>query len=296
METLNTSIGICAHNEEKNIGKLLGTILVQRTRVAKIKQIIVVSSSNDRTNEIVESYNGIDRRIKLIVQKKREGKASAVNLFLKKAIGEVLVLESADTMPGKSTIEKLVNPFLNPNIGMTGGRPVPTNDSRTFMGFVSHFLWRMHHEVSKGDPENPKLGEIVAFRNIVRGIPKDTAVDEAWIEAEVRRKGFSCCYVSDAIVYNHGAENISDFLKQRRRIYSGHLHLKRKMGYETSTMKTTRILKVLPRALNIGWRKIPFAVGAAFLELYGRFLGAYDFYVRKKNPYIWDMAESTKGV
>jgi fructose-1,6-bisphosphatase/inositol monophosphatase family enzyme len=34
--------------------------------------------------------------------------------------------------------------------------------------------------------------------------------------------------------------------------------------------------------------------GAMFLEFFGRFLGAYDIYIKKKNPYIWDIAGSTK--
>ena len=30
------------------------------------------------------------------------------------------------------------------------------------------------------------------------------------------------------------------------------------------------------------------------LEMIGRGLGYYDFHVRKKNPFIWDIASSTK--
>jgi biofilm PGA synthesis N-glycosyltransferase PgaC len=293
---INTSIGICAHNEERNIGKLLDALLGQETNVVSIIQILVVSYSTDETNEIVEKYKRRDSRIELVLQKKREGKASAVNLFLKEATGDVLVLESADTLPKKATIEKLVEPFLDSNVGMTGGRPIPTNNRRKFMGVVSYLLWNLHHEVSAADVENPKCGEIIAFRNIIKNIPNDTAVDEAWIEMAVRKKGFSLRYAPDAVVYNHGPESVSDFLKQRRRIHSGHLHLKEKGGYEVSTMKVSKILKVIPRVVGHSLMELFFFVGAVFLEVYGRFLGAYDFYIKKRNPYVWDMAASTKDV
>jgi cellulose synthase/poly-beta-1,6-N-acetylglucosamine synthase-like glycosyltransferase len=244
----------------------------------------------------VEKYKKRDSRIELVLQKKREGKASAVNLFLKEAAGDVLVLESADTLPKKSTIEKLVESFLDSNIGMTGGRPIPTNNRRKFMGGVSYLLWKLHHEISAADLENPKCGEIIAFRNIIKSIPNDTAVDEAWIEMAIRKKGFSLRYAPEAVVYNHGPENISDFLKQRRRIHSGHLHLKEQIGYEVSTMKVSKIFKVTPRVVGHSLKEICFFIGAFFLEVYGRFLGAYDFYIKKKNPYVWDVVCSTKDV
>jgi biofilm PGA synthesis N-glycosyltransferase PgaC len=296
MLTINTSIGICAHNEESNIGKLLDALLGQETNVVNIIQILVVSYSTDKTNEIVKKYRKRDSRIKLFLQKKREGKASAVNLFLREASGDVLVLESADTVPKKSSIENLVKPFLDSSVGMTGGRPIPTNNRQKFMGFVSHLLWKMHHEFSMMYLENPKCGEIIAFRNIIKKIPYDTAVDEAWIEITFRKKGFSLHYVPGAVIYNHGPESVSDFLKQRRRVYSGHLHLTEQVGGKVSTMDVLKILKVIPRVIGFNSKELVFFVGAVFLEVYGRFLGAYDFYVKKRNPYVWDIASSTKEV
>jgi biofilm PGA synthesis N-glycosyltransferase PgaC len=293
---IKTSIGICAHNEERNIGNLLDALLKQESNFSSIVQIFVISNSTDATNEIVEEYKRRDSRIELILQHKREGKASAVNLFLEKASGDVLVLESADTLPRELTIEKLVVPFLNSDVGMTGGRPIPTNNRRKLMGVVSYLLWKLHHEVSAADLDHPKCGEIIAFRNIIKNLPKDTAVDEAWIEMAVRKKGFSLRYTPDAVVYNHGPESVSDFLRQRRRIHSGHLHLRQQAGYEVSTMKVTKILKVLPPVIGYSLKKLVFLVAAAFLEVYGRLLGAYDFYVKKRNPYIWDMVTSTKEV
>jgi cellulose synthase/poly-beta-1,6-N-acetylglucosamine synthase-like glycosyltransferase len=296
MFKLKVSIGICAHNEERNIGKLLDALFEQETKIVSINQIVVVSFSTDKTNEIVQKYARRDSRIKLVIQKKRAGKASAVNLFLKKATGDVLVLVSADTLPKKTTIENLATPFLDSHVGMTGGRPIPTNNRRKFMGAVSFLLWKLHDEVSTANIDNPKCGEIIAFRNVIDKIPKDTAVDEAWIEMAVRQRGFALRYAPEAVVYNHGPENISDFLKQRRRIHSGHLYLKEKVGYEVSTMKMSKIFKVIPNVFGNSLREVLFFTGAVFLEVYGRCLGAYDFYVKKKNPYVWDMATSTKKV
>ena len=293
---MKISVGICAYNEERNMSRILDALLKQETTIVSINQILIMSCSTDKTNEIVQKFRKRDNRIKLVLQKTRAGKASAVNLFLKKATGDILVLMSADTLPQKSTIENLAVPFLDPHVGMTGGRPIPTNSRRKFMGSVSHLLWKLHDEVSTTNLENPKCGEIIAFRRVVKKLPNDTAVDEAWIEMIIRKKGFALRYVPDAVVHNHGPENISDFLKQRRRIHSGHLHLKEKTGYEVSTMELFKILKVMPRVVGHSSRGLLYLVGAVFLEIYGRFLGAFDFYVKKRNPYVWDMVTSTKEV
>src|SRR3989344_3653596 len=146
---MKVSIGVCAYNEEKNIKKLLTSLINQKTNKIKIDEIFVVSSAcTDNTNNIVREYEKKDKRIKLIDQKEREGKSSAINLFLKNAKNEVLVLESGDTVPDKNTVEKLCLPFLDPIIGMTGTRPVPINKSNDFMGFVVNFFWELHHEIA----------------------------------------------------------------------------------------------------------------------------------------------------
>ena len=286
------SIGIMAYNEEANIGRLLRSVLCQRFTHGYLKEIFVVASGcTDRTGEIVQDFLKNDRRIILLIQEQREGKASAINLFLSKASGDILILESGDTVPEEGTLDKLVTPFEDSDIGMTGAHPIPVNSKSTFIGFTVHIMWSLHHKIAL---MTPKLGELVAFRNFVREIPKDTAVDEASIEAIVRQAGYQLRYVSDAIVKNKGPENIKDFIKQRRRIAAGHKHLLREQKYEVSTFDPKKILRIIIQGHSWGFRDTLWTLGAIGLEIIGRILGYYDFYIRKKNPFIWDTASSTK--
>jgi biofilm PGA synthesis N-glycosyltransferase PgaC len=288
----NVSIGIMAHNEEANIGQLLEAVLIQRFATARLKEIFVVASGcTDRTERIAQEFSEKDQRIKLLVQDHREGKASAINLFLSHASADIYILESADTVPEEGALEKLIAPFANPSVGMTGAHPIPVNGTDTFIGFAVHLLWSLHHKIAL---VNPKLGELVAFRGFVRKIPHDTAVDEASIEATVRQAGYELRYVPKAIVRNKGPENLKDFLKQRRRIAAGHMHLARTQGHRVSTLNVWRILGPLREEMNWKPKEFLWTVGAVALEAIGRLLGYYDFYFRKKNPYIWDIAVSTK--
>lgn len=287
-------IGIMAYNEEKNIGLLLDALLRQKLNKVSIEKIMVVASGcTDRTEEIVKEYTKKYPKIELIIQPQRLGKASAVNLFLKKAKTPVVVLESADTFPLIETIEKLVSPFEDPRVGMAGARPMPQNDPNTFMGFTNHLLWTLHHLLSL---QRPKMGELVAFRHIVTAIPENSAVDETCIESFISRKGLKILYIPEAIVINYGAENLSDFIKQRRRIYAGHLVVESNEKYKVATLHASKIFSLIFKYIKLNFKTFFWLWGAVFLEACGRYLGVYDFFIKKKSHAVWDIAESTKEI
>jgi cellulose synthase/poly-beta-1,6-N-acetylglucosamine synthase-like glycosyltransferase len=283
-----------AYNEEKNIAHLLLAIQNQKLIKLEISEIIVVASGcTDRTEEIVNNFSQKDSRIKLISQLKRKGKSSAINLWLKNTTGEILILESADTIPNESSLEKLTAPFENNRIGMTGAHLIPVDNPKTLMGFATHLLWHLHHIIAI---ETPKMGEVVAFRNIISSIPENSAVDEGSLEAEIVKNGYHLAYAPEATIKNKGPETISDFLSQRRRIFAGHLWLKNNFNHQVSTMNGIKIFKILVKNLNWNSREIIFTPLVILLEIWGRFLGWYDYRILKKNPAIWNIAKSTKNL
>ena len=287
------TIGIMAYNEAANIGHLLDALLLQKLETVAIDKIIIVASGcTDGTVEIVEQFTTQDKRIQLLCQPQREGKASAVNLFMLNARNaEVIVLVSADVLPKPHTIEALVSPFSDPNIGMVGGHPVPTNSKDTFIGFAVNLEWELHHAISL---RHPKMGELISFRNIFRQIPRDTAVDEASIEPLIVGQGMKLRYAPEAIIYNYGPETVRDFIKQRRRIFAGHLYVKDTLGYQVATMNSLRILTLFFRNIKADWRYFIWAPFVFALEFYVRMLGKYDYNVRKRKPFVWQMVETTK--
>ena len=285
------SVGIMAHNEENNIGQLLQNLLDQELQAVELRSVIVVSSgSSDGTEDIVREFAQEDDRVQLLVQDKREGKASAINLFLNQTEEEVLVLSSADLQLAPDTLENLVAPFRDPEMGMTASRPVPVNDPDEFMGFAAQLLWDLHHQMNL---HSFKAGEMVAFRKTFKRIPQHTAVDEASIEPLIRGQGYQVRYVPQAIVYNKGPETADDFLRQRRRIYAGHLELERDLGYSVSTMGGLNILKLLLKNLDWHPKAFTWTWAVAGMEVYGRFLGWRDFKSERDHT-VWEIASTTK--
>ena len=208
-EIIHCSVGVMAYNEEENIGQLLEALLDQHLHKVEINEIIVVASAcTDRTVPIIRDYMTRDTRIKLFEQEQREGKTSAVNLFLANASCDICVVESGDTIPHEYAIEHLVRMFVDPTIGMVGAQKVAVNTPDHIAGLLSHIRLRMEHELCL---EIPRLGEMIAFRKVFNQIPADVAMDEAFVEAIVVEHGMSVQYAPDAIVYNTGPTNDSRF-------------------------------------------------------------------------------------
>lgn len=289
---INCSIGVFAHNEEANILHLLKALTNQKLCKVAIREIIVVSSaSTDRTDDLVRDYAMQHSEVTLYTQTRREGKSSAINLFMKHAREQILVVVSGDVIPAENTIELIVSSFSDAAVGATGGKPVPVNESVSLIGYSVNLLWRLHHRMAL---ISPKLGEMIAFRKVMDSIPQESAVDEASIEAIVKQNGLQLRYIPEAVIHNKGPENIADFIKQRRRIQNGHLWLAKQQQYRVISQDKGILLSIIKEELKQRPQDTLRLTLTILLEIYCRILGSWDFYVRAKNPFTWEIAKSTK--
>ncbi len=293
-QCIEYSVGVMAYNEEANIGRTLEAILGQTQHKTALTEIIVVASGcTDNTVGVVQAMMASETRIQLVIQPQREGKASAINLFLQRARSPIFVMVGADIIPEHDTLEQLCTHFLDTHVGMVGAHPVPVNDQETFVGHAVHLLWLLHDRMAR---RSPKLGEVVAFRNTVASIPTDTAVDEISIQAAISAQHLSLVYEPEALVYNKGPMTIRDFLKQRRRIHAGHLKIREQERYEAPTMSVFPILQELfisaPYTVNSP-KQLVWTLGTIGLEGLARLQGQYDV-MRKRSHHVWQAVASTK--
>jgi cellulose synthase/poly-beta-1,6-N-acetylglucosamine synthase-like glycosyltransferase len=278
------SIGIPVYNEEDNIGKLAESILNQN-EFDFLEAIFVLSGCNDKSEEIIKRLMEVDNRIKLILQKNREGKASAINLILKRAKGRIVIISSSDIVLDSNCLRNLLVPFQEARIGMAGVRPFPIRNSNNFIYQLNKIIWQLHHELCL---KSPKLGETIAFRNVVDEIPIDCAADESCIEAFIKSKGYDLCYKEDAFVYNRCPSKLKDLFLQRVRIFLGHIDVKEKYGYKAASMNTLLILRIaVEYIIKKPHMFIPFLV-LGILEFFARIIATYMYYLTKEPiPFIW---------
>lgn len=302
MKKTSLGIGIPAHNEEANIGRLLENLMNQPLEDSIVEEIIVVTSGcTDRTKEIVEEIAKKDKRIKHVREEERRGKSSAVNFILKNAQdNDILVMLSADNLPQKGSLYNLIKPLIEvtnyelrkEKIGAVSSHPTPVNDRNTLFGFIAHLIWDLHYALSLNG--NVKLtGEFYALRpRLVKEIPH-VVNDDLYIEYLIKKQDYKIKQASDAISYMKGPETLKDFMTQRIRVHIGHYQIARLTGYVPQTVKATDILRKMIKIADL--KKMHFLIAAIFLETSAKILAFFLFH-RNKIPYKWDYAKSTKNI
>jgi len=288
------AIGTMVHNEAGNLPLLLPRLAALRAAGHTVEQIIVVCSAcTDSSADIAYRAQAKDSRVEVIVQKVREGKAAAINLFLARVRDDIeaCVLISADVLPAPGSLAALLEPFCDPCVGMTGAQPVPTNPQVGILNRVVRFQWAVHHRVAL---RHPKLGEMVAFRASVPGIDPRTPVDEASLEALITSQGLALRYAAGATVRNCGPQTLSEYISQRTRIFNGHIRLRRQSGYEVSTYRVRSLLPPVLDELRDHPGEIPVAIAAVCLEAFARVLGTADQRILGRTPTVWQSLSSTK--
>ena len=290
------TIGICAYNEERNIENSIDSAFAQEQKSFRIEEVIVVSSgSTDATDDIVRGLTGKYPNLRLIVEEERRGKNSAINLLLDSKSTDIVVLLNADNVLNDGdTLENLVSKLLTdsiPPVGIVGGRPIPTNDPNTPVGFATQMLWAMHHEVAL---VYPKIGELVAFKDIGTRLPLDSQSDEDILRMRLEERGYVGAYAEDAVVRNRGPETVSDFLKQRTRVNVGEVYMRKIHGYSIPTWNPRLLYNALLRTMkSLGVHPFRMAF-TVVLEMVSRARAVNHVRRGMGDLNVWDQVGTTK--
>ena len=293
------SIGICAYNEEENISGLLDNLLTKQALSQNSEIVVICSGCTDSTPEIVRKFCDRDTRVKLILEEERRGKPEALNVLFNLACShspDILVLMNADSLPTTGSIDKLIQPLRDENVGATAGRPIPINEKKGVPNLIMHLVWNLHHKISLH--KSVKMSaELCAIRpKLVKQIPANLATDEPYMQMLIQRQGYKIIYVPEAVVNIKGPDNFWELLKQRRRICAGHLQIKRTTGFVVPTSKPENVLPILLRGLDL--RNIKGLVTILFgavLEMCAHLLARYDL-SKGRIPYVWERLPSTKDL
>ena len=150
--TISFTVGICAYNEGGNIEKCIRSVYSQSFDGPVMDEVIVVSSaSTDDTDAIVTELCKEFGSLRLIAQERREGKNSAINCILDNKRNDIVVIVNGDNiLASEHTLQKMVEPFLDGTVGITGGHPLVMNSERGLANFASNFIWLLLRALAYG--------------------------------------------------------------------------------------------------------------------------------------------------
>jgi len=276
------SIGISIYNEEKYIDNLLNCLLKKKLDFQLKEILIVCSGCTDSSVKIIKKWIEKEKKIKLIIEKMRKGKFSAVNKILKYSKGKYIILIDADTMPLGNTLNSLIETFKDSNVGAVTGRPIFLKTNDTITDNLQLLIHSLHHELSL---YFPIMSNVYAIKKgIVNKLPQKIINDDRYIPAVIS-KTHKIIYQPNSKILEIEHFGFRSYFKYRRRIAQGYIQLS-KLGLKHSPSHHL-LLKLLMRRLVKEPKSFLFTILAVFIEIYSYIMAFFD--VEKGNlDYKWE--------
>lgn len=285
------TVGIPTYNEEKVISKTIISVLAQLKEDDEL--IVVASGCTDDTIPEIKKIN--DSRIKLIIEKERNGKSSALNIIIKKAKGDIIVQTDGDVIVGHNAINKLVKHFSDSAIGAVSGNPIPMIPEDNLFYSWSIMSYRKMGEIREKEIENKTFnvhlsGYLLAFRKeALDKVPFAKGAVDAWMGKIIKEKGYKLTYEPNAKVFVKCPTTIKDFLIQKARVRAGYDYLP-----EAPRAMKKEIFYLPKELLRISICNWPKFLLAGSIYTYSWIKGKYMAKTNKSLEQIWKTPESTK--
>ncbi|MFN3215375.1 MAG: bifunctional polysaccharide deacetylase/glycosyltransferase family 2 protein [Acidimicrobiales bacterium] len=209
-----------AYNEAIGIAATLRSI--EASDHDDLEVIVVDDGSTDATADVVRDLRLPRTRL---IAKGNGGKASALNVGLGHATGEVVVMIDGDTVLEPSTIATIAAPFANPEVGAVSGNPKIGNPDRLLTRLqVSEYLLASSLERRLLAPAGlitTVPGAIGAWRrSAVREagfVSTDTLAEDTDLTIAVGRGGWRVEYAPQARAWTEAPSTWRAFYNQRVR-------------------------------------------------------------------------------
>jgi len=271
---MKISVLIPSFLEKRRLTALVNTLLKDKPS-KNIQRIIIVTPNEVKLPK--------SRKIVVIKERKRKGKSYAIKIGLKHINTSLVLLLTSDIRIRKNFLQYLLSHLKDPTIGAVVGRPIADKNSKIYK--FSKIIWDLHHLLCL---HQPKGTEIMLFRKIFKDFPLVSA-DEVFIEYKIRKAGYKIVYEPRVYGYTKTPYTLLQFFRQRRRSFNGHLQIKERYKFETSSMKISLLLKIVLEYLRKEHSLKTFfnLLIVIFIEILARICATID---AKRNKYeiIWE--------
>lgn len=272
------SVGICAHNEEQTIGKLIDQVLDEDIPV---KQVIVAVAGEDRTGEIVKEKMDEYDEVVLIEEDEREGQSVAQNKIFERVDEDLFFFLDADGLIKEGSMEKMYSEYDCSAI--LHSREVPMDEDGV-MGSIVKELWNIHHHFCLENPKfSAQMGLIPADQ--AYRIPEDVVLDDEYVAVRAMEDGYDVQYVPEAIKYHNTSLKFPVYFAQRKKNWAGSWQLEEK-GYEYSVDNSDK-LRIFARYFlkSSSWSKLILVLMAVIES--SAIAMAYLDKIRSDYPTVW---------
>ncbi|MFC1651588.1 glycosyltransferase [Patescibacteria group bacterium] len=212
------SLIITVHNEENFIKKKIENTKALDYDHSKLEIIVVDDNSTDRTREIVRKF----RNVKLIQKKERSGKARSVNLGIKQATHQIVVISDGNALLNNKALKVVAGYFHHTKVGAVTGIFKPITKMGDGIEKSEGLFWKMDKSALKHESDWDSAvytcGQITAFRkNLISKVSENNLTEDFEFALSVRKKGYRVICDPRAISQKYSCGNERDMLIQRKR-------------------------------------------------------------------------------
>lgn len=229
------SVLIPAHNEEECIAETIEAVL--ETDYPDFEVIVIDDGSTDKTKQIIEEIAARTDKVRLLVLKENQGKATALNFGLLMSKGEIILTIDADCLLDSKAMHWMVHHFETyPRVGAVTGNPrirnrttllakLQTGEYSSIIGLIKRTQRLLGKVLTVS-------GVIAAFRKralVDVGVwDTDMVTDDINVTWKLEKRFWAVHYELNAIAWILVPETLSGFWRQRVRWAQGGVEVLRR--------------------------------------------------------------------
>jgi len=259
------SILVPAYNEEKNIASTLKSLLRLNYPKKKLEIIAINDGSTDNTLQIMKKFRKYGVKV---IDKPNGGKASALNVGLKKANGEIIVCMDADSIVSRNALRNAIGYFKDPSVGAVASS-LKVYKPKTFwqkLQLIEYFYNIFLRKVlALMDSVFVVPGPFGLYRREalekVGGWDEKSITEDMELTFRLQKAGYKIETCLKSIVYTKTPETLKRLIKQRVRWYRGFI----------ITSRDYREMFFNPKFGNLGVYTLPLYVifvGLLFVNIF----------------------------
>ncbi len=219
------SIVIVAYNEARTLPEKLRSLLAS-TRAEWIREILIGSDgSTDETVQVLAEMT--DPRVRLFPFASRRGKPAVLNELVPQCQSEIVLLADARQEFAPDCLERLLENFTDPTVGVVSGELVlraVSGATTAAQGIGCYWKYekfiRRCESSWRGVPG--ATGACYAIRrSLFRPIPEQTILDDVVIPMQAVTSGYRCVFEPAARVFDEPSSSSGQESVRKRRTIAG---------------------------------------------------------------------------
>lgn len=219
------SIVIACHNEQDNIDRRIRNLLECDYPADSMEIVIVSDGSTDFTAEVARRH-----QIKLFSYEQQKGKATALNVGVEVAGGEIIIFADARQSFEPAAIKRLVANFADSSVGAVSGELLLDGGEKSSVGEGVGLYWKYEKWIRKSESRAGSTigatGAIYAIRRALwQPLPENTILDDVYTPMGIALAGHRVVFDEQARAHDITADSARREFARKVRTLTGNYQL-----------------------------------------------------------------------